>query len=138
MIRSASRRVSTMPMTVLPFFAGMSVAGLYFGVSTIIELVTGSRLPLAPSVPIALSVMVANALISFCIFRAIGWIRPFVAIVPLVAYAFEYGNPAALSFSVQSAELVASFLAIPLLSIYCLYMSQSGKDWFAKAWPYEL
>jgi hypothetical protein len=128
-----------MPMTVLPFFAGLLGAGLYFGGSAINEFVFGgSSLPFAPQAPVALSVMAANVIISFCIFRAVAWVRPLVAIVPVVAYIFEYGAPRGLSVSLQTAELLASFLTIPLLSIYCLYISQSGKNWFAQAWPYEL
>lgn len=139
MTRSIAGRISIMPMTVLPFFAGLAVAGLYFAASGIIELaVDGSRLPFSPPAPVALSVALANAIISFCIFRAIGWIRPLVAVVPLVAYPFEYGFPSTPSLSIQTAELIVSLLVIPFLSIYCLYVSQSGKDWFAKVWPYEL
>lgn len=133
----AYRRISIMPAAVFAVFGGLSASGIYFAVSGVLEVLSvGERLYLAPPPYLSLSVGIVNVVMSVSVFKAVRWFRPLVAAKPLLTYPLEYGLTISPLLSLQSAEVVAT-IAFPIACIYCLYFSYGGKQWYAKAHPYE-
>jgi hypothetical protein len=124
-----------MPDTIDVVVGMLVLSSLYLASAAVLE-GTGltDRLPLAPKPVLSLGVSLANCLLAYSMFKAIGWVRPVVAVLPLGAYPLEYGLNAPAPWSEQGFELLASALVLPIAAVYCLYINSAAKRWFqAKA-----
>jgi hypothetical protein len=107
------------------------LCALYLSVSAFLEVSALSRrLPLAPGPGLSFCISMANCLLAYSMFKAVGWARPLVVILPLAAYPLEYGFRVPAHWSQSAFELLASALVLPACAIYCLYMNGGAIAWF--------
>lgn len=130
---SFRQRFSMVPDHVDTVICGLGIAAIYFSVAAFLEWEgwTG-RLPLAPAPWLGLTASVINACLIIGLFYGAGWVRPLVAMVPMVAYPFEYGATVPKLLSLQSFELLASFALFPAAVAYLLYGRSSTREWFSR------
>jgi hypothetical protein len=129
---SVRQRLSELPDPVHTIVVALSLSVLYFTAAVVLELsgLTG-RLPLAPKPWLGLGASIVTIGIVVGLFRAAGWVRPLVALVPLVTYPMEYGLNVPTFASVQSLELLAVLVLMPAAVVYYLYFEPSSRLWFS-------
>jgi hypothetical protein len=125
------QRFSIMPDTVYVVVGMLGSSAIYLASSALLEaLGLLHRLPLAPQPGLSICVSLANGLLAYSMFKAVGWVRPVVVVLPLVAYPFEHGFGLPAHWSQSGFDLLASALVLPACAIYCLYINRCASDWF--------
>jgi hypothetical protein len=129
---SIRQRIAEMPDPVHTVCVALAVAALYFAMAAILEKAgVVARLPLAPKPLLGLAASVVNLALVFGLYRAVSWVRPLVAAVPLFLYPLEYGLGLPRLLSLQAAEFVAVLVLIPAAVLYLLYHEKSVRQWFS-------
>jgi hypothetical protein len=129
---SMRHRLANLPDAVHTVTVALVLTALYFMTAALLELSGLTRRPpLAPQPWLGLSPSLVNVGLALALVWGLGWIRPFVVVVPMVAYLLEYGFTVPDRFSLQAAELVALVLLMPVAVFYFLYRQENVRRWFS-------